>query len=203
MGISKTGILSTEAIHEIITLSDGSKWAPIAYHNIKKGSNLFSSSDDFTKYVYHNDECWCNFPLIGKVNRPDSSKYEIMVAQQPSGSEDFKIYRWTQTVSPLTATWSQVNPSSGNIVHSGASASYGGMYILNSTVYMCFANGSNGNWFGCAHKTLWGGTAGTTGYVPGYNGESVSQWQAVYIRIADWDAQIYENMIIGNELIEI
>ena len=126
-----------------------------------------------------------------------------MVAQQPNGSENFKIYRWTQTVSPLTATWSQVSPSSGNIVHSGASASWGGMYILNSTVYMCFANGSNGNWFGCAHKTLWGGTAGTNGYIPGYNGESVSQWQAVYIRVADWDAQIYENMIIGNELIEL
>ena len=110
MGISKTGVLSTGAIHEIITLSDGSKWAPVSYHNIQKGSNLFSSSDDFTKYIYHNDGCWCNFPLIGKVNRPDSSKYEIMVAQQPNRSEDFKVYRWTQTVSPLTATWSQVSP---------------------------------------------------------------------------------------------
>lgn len=203
MGISRTGVLSTETIHEIITLSDGSKWAPIVYHNVQKGSNLFSSSDDFTKYVYHNDECWCNFPLIGKVNRPDSSKYEIMVAQQNNGSENFTVYRWTQTVSPLTATWSQVNPSSGNIVHLGASASYGGMYILNSTVYMCFANSSNGNWYGCAHKTIYTGTAGTNGTIPGYNGASVSQWQAVYIRIADWDAQIYENMIIGNELIEL
>ena len=34
MGISRTGILSTGAIHEIIALSDGSKWAPISYHNV-------------------------------------------------------------------------------------------------------------------------------------------------------------------------
>ena len=46
---------------------------------------------------------------------------------------------------------------------------------MGSTVFMCFANNSNGNWFGCAHKQLWGGTAGTTGYIPGYNGKQVTQ----------------------------
>lgn len=199
---NKSGIVKIDSVNEVLQLSDGSKWLPIVNHNIKNGTNLFSTSDDFTKFVYHNVECWANFPMIAEAHRPNTN-YEFLVLQQNPTTDKIITYRWAQTVSPLTATWEDVSPSSGNITHYDGTSSYGGMYILNGSVYMCFANSSKGKWFGCAHNRIWQGTVGTNGAVPGYNGSGVSGTQLVYIRIAKDDASIRSNVSVIDEFYEI
>lgn len=201
MSVGKNGVITTPSFDEIITLPDGSQWAQIVHHNVKDGGNLFSSSNDYTKFVYNNSECWAAFPLIKTVTRP-ASNYEFLVLQEVGHTNTYEQYRFAQPKSPFDSGWADVNPSSGNITHYD-SATYGGAYIMNSNVYMCFANGSNGNWFGCAAKALWGGTAGTNGYIPGYNGEQVAGWQKVYIRIINPNANIRNQIITVNDFYEI
>ena len=101
--MQQSGITKSPTFTSILQLSDGSQWVPLVYHNNKYGSNMFSSSDDFTKPVYHNNECWCNFQLINTVERYDTD-YEFLVMQPTNGEENMTQYRWSQPSNPWTAT---------------------------------------------------------------------------------------------------
>ena len=62
---------------------------------------------------------------------------------------------------------------------------------------MCFANGSNGNWYGCGIRTAF------QGGIPGYNGETVKGWQLVYMRISKHKARMFKNgIMIPTDIIE-
>ena len=77
--------------------------------------------------------------------------------QQNAVDGVFSKYRFKQNVNPFSATWEQVNPSKvgTNVTRISATATnnYAGMYWYNTgNIAMCFANTSNGNWFGCGAR---------------------------------------------------
>lgn len=201
--LNKNGVTKINNYSSAMELSDGSLWMPIMVQDNKNGSNMFTASDNTGNYIYHNDTCWSCFNLINTAARPTSNIYEFLVVQEYEKDKSFNYYRWTQTINPFNATWANVNPSSGNVTHLGDSATYGGMYKKDDTnVFMCFANDTENNWYGCAHRKLWGGTAGTDGYVPGYNHVKVYGLQIVYIRVSRIDTQIHTSQIVAKDFIE-
>lgn len=204
--ITKQGQVISKSISEYIE-HDGALWIPIMVHDVKNGINMFSSSDKFSDgLVYKNHLCWADFNLISTESRPESGYYEFLVIQEDGTNRVLNQYRWKQTVSPLTATWEDVNPNTiGSKViriSSTTTNNYAGMYKMNSNEYMCFANTSKGNWYGCGVWSLWGGTAGTNGYIPGYNGVQIYGLQMLYMRVTSCIVKQYNEMIITNNLIE-
>lgn len=193
--INKNGIMEHTFYSEPIQLEDGSVWVPICIHNIDGGNNMFATTDDFSTPVYHSNNLWANFSNISLISRPESNYYEFLVKQQINIDGPWSTYRFKQTVDPLTATWNTAGPSSGNItwISGYSGTSYGGMYKLSSPTatssnYMCFSNGSNGNWYGCGCKQLYqGGIPSICNTVP-------KGWQLVYMRT---DRYLYKNYKIG------
>ena len=196
----KTGIITTPSLYETITLEDGSTWLPICIHNVANG--VFANSGDFTTLNSQAIDKWSNFGLINVVTRPESGWYEFLVQHQTSVGGAFQTYRWKQNKNPFSATWADVNPSvvGTNVIRISATTtnSYAGMYWYNaSNCKMCFANTSDGNWFGCGICSYWG-----TGYIPSYNGQQCYGWQLVYIRVSNTTSKILKNGFVETKEIK-
>lgn len=73
------------------------------------------------------------------------------------------------------------------------------MYWFNdSKCPMCFANSSNGNWYGC------GITSYHQGGIPGYNNEIVNGLQLVYMRTSTPQTKLFNKALLkANNFIEI
>lgn len=197
--IDKNSFIDSNLFATTMTLEDGSLWAPICVHYVPDG--LFTGSSNTFYYTGRN--IWENFGAINDLERPESSQWEFYVMQQSTVGGAFSKYRFKQNVSPLSATWDQVNPSKvgTNVTRISATATnrYAGMYWFNTSyIAMCFANENNGNWFGCGARAYWG-----TGYTPGYNSEQVRGWQLVYMRISEHKARMFKNgIVIPTDIIE-
>lgn len=194
------GIIETPSLYETITLDDGSTWMPICIHNVANG--VFANSGDFTTLNSQTLDRWSNFGLINVASRPESGWYEFLVQHQTSVGGIFQTYRWKQNKNPFSATWADVEPSTvgTNVIRvsSSTTSSYGGMYWMNaSNCKMCFANTSNGNWFGCGICSYWG-----TGYIPSYNGQQCYGWQLVYIRVSNTTSKILKNGFVETKEIK-
>ena len=196
--IDKNSFIDSNLFATTMTLEDGSLWAPICVHYVPDG--LFTGSSNTFYYAGRN--IWENFGAINDLERPESNQWEFYVMQQKTVDGAFSKYRFKQNVSPLSATWDQVNPSKvgTNVtrISSSTQNNYAGMYWYNnSNVAMCFANGSNGNWYGCGIR------AAFQGGIPGYNGETVKGWQLVYMRISGHNARMFKNgIMIPTDIIE-
>lgn len=196
--ITKTGIVKGVEFTEAIQF-EGATWVPICVHYVPDG--VFTSGNN--TYNYQQENRWTNFGLIGTANRPESGYYEFLVMHQQTIDGPWRWWRFKQNVSPLTATWSQVNPSAvgtnvTRVSTNTGSNGYAGMYWYNSSnCPMCFANGSEGNWFGCGIRAWWG-----TGYIPSYNGEQCRGWQLVYMRVSKNQAKIYNSTMMNGTSIE-
>lgn len=198
MNFNKNGCINCDFLVEPTELSDGSIWIPICQHLNNEGTQLFSSSTDFTKPVYQSNEVQCNFSLIGTVPRPDSAYYEILVIQQGSLNGTWSTYRFKQKVSPLTATYEDVNPGNSNVTCiQGGSSSYGGMYIIDGGNYMCFADGTKGDQFGC------GARSNFSGGIPSIDCTVVKGWQLVYIRTTVVSANASSYKVFVNNIVEV
>ena len=196
--IDKNSFIDSNLFATTMTLEDGSLWAPICVHYVQDG--LFTGSSNTFYYAGRN--IWENFGAINDLERPESDWWEFYVMQQNTVDGAFSKYRFKQNVSPFSATWEQVNPSKvgTNVTRISATATnnYAGMYWYNnSNVAMCFANGSNGNWYGCGIRAAY------QGGIPGYNGETVKGWQLVYMRISKHKARMFKNgIMIPTDIIE-
>ena len=196
--IDKNSFIDGNLFATTMTLEDGSLWAPICVHYVPDG--LFKGSSNTFYYTGRN--IWENFGAINDLERPESNQWEFYVMQQNAVDGAFSKYRFKQNVSPFSATWEQVNPSKvgTNVtrISSSTSNNYAGMYWYNnSNVAMCFANGSNGNWYGCGIRAVF------QGGIPGYNGETVKGWQLVYMRISKHKARMFKNgIMIPTDIIE-
>ena len=202
--INKNGVVNTNLFSSAIQLSDGSLWQPICTHKINNEDgtyNMFNTTDNFTYTVFNSNNLWADFPLIDSVARFDSN-YEFLVMQQTILNGDWSTYRFKQTVNPFTATWEDVKPGSSNVTWiTGGSASYGGIYKLSSPTatasnYMCFANGSNGNWFGCGCKAYY------QGGIPSICNTVAKGFQLVYIRISNNIYRQYNSISSATDFIE-
>lgn len=196
--IDKNSFIGSNLFATTMTLEDGSVWAPICVHYVPDG--LFTGSSNTFYYAGRN--IWENFGAINDLERPESNQWEFYVMQQNAVDGAFSKYRFKQNVSPFSATWEQVNPSKvgTNVTRISSSRpnNYAGMYWYNnSNVAMCFANGSNGNWYGCGIRAAY------QGGIPGYNGETVKGWQLVYMRISGHNARMFKNgVMIPTDIIE-
>lgn len=106
---SKNGKLTCRGIAEELVLSDGSRWVPVMHHNNKGGTNLFSASDRdtiYSKLVFHNMECWANFPLMNKYKYTENSTtwWEFLLFEQHDENSVSVRRRWKQKFDPLTTT---------------------------------------------------------------------------------------------------
>lgn len=197
--IDKNNFLTSNLFAATMTLEDGSIWVPICVHYIPDG--LFTGANQTFYYTGRN--VWTNFGAINDLERPESGQWEFYVMQQSTVGGAFSKYRFKQNISPLNATWNDVNPSKvgTNVtrISSSTTNNYAGMYWYNtSEIAMCFANTSNGNWFGCGARSYWG-----SGYTPGYNGEAIRGWQLVYMRVSEHKARMFKNgVIIPTNIIE-
>lgn len=220
ISVSKNGIIHTENISELNGLDylkydpnvyiepDGSAWVHIAHHN-NPAAVRFASNDSFSTSVYKDADRWFNGEVCKYLN-----KWEFIIRQKTTSSATEECYRISQTKSPFTAAWSDVQPAAATITRitsSGGktyntSSAYGGIYVLNSNTYFCCANSSNGNWFSiCSCWALWNNG------IPGYNGVAVtSGYQDLYVRIDNVDftdipvAKITKNgLYVAQQHIEI
>ena len=189
-------------------MTDGSFWIPICVHYIPEG--VFATSGTFDTFKYENENRWTNFGAINSATRPESSYWEFLVIHQADITGTFEYYRWKQNKNPFNATWADVEPSKvgTNVtrVAQSTSSSYGGMYWFNqSNCKMCFANSSNGNWFGCGIGALWGTDSNGYGYIPSYNGVGVRGFQIVYMRVSPntHKANIHNGLIEPTEIKEL
>ncbi len=196
--IDKNSFIDSNLFATTMTLEDGSIWAPICVHYVPDG--LFTGSSKTFYYTERN--IWENFGAINDLERPESSQWEFYVMQQSTINGAFSKYRFKQNVSPLSATWDQVNPSKvgTNVTRISATSTnnYAGMYWPNfDSEAMCFANGTSSNWYGCGVRTAYNGG------IPGYNGETVKGWQLVYMRTSKHKARMFKNgIMIPTDIIE-
>ena len=197
--IDKNNFLTSNLFAATMTLEDGSIWVPICIHYVPDG--LFTGAN--RTFYYTGRNIWTNFGAINDLARPESGQWEFYVMQQSTVGGAFSKYRFKQNISPLNATWNDVNPSKvgTNVtrISSSTTNNYAGMYWYNTDyTAMCFANTSNGNWFGCGVRKYWG-----SDYTPGYNGEQVRGWQLVYMRVSKHKARMFKNgVIIPTNIIE-
>lgn len=188
MSIGKNGVI-TERSFSTSLLSqydtnfydepDGSIWIRIAHHNNPTNTGLFSSSDTFTTSVYKDENRWFNVSLCNLV----SGTWELMVKQKRTSSSSEEKYRWTQKTNPMAGSWSDVQPTSSNIVRNTSSGyvnnSMGGIYKHNSLTYLVIANGNNGNWFGA-----FGAWTNHEGGIPGFpNTVITTGYMDLYLRV--------------------
>ena len=178
---------------------DGALWVPLLVHYVPNG--LFSTGPDYRKSVYVKDRIWSNFQLINSETRP-SSDYEFLTLQQSSVEGNYDMYRWSQTINPFEATWSDVNPSKVGTtvtrIYPTSGWSNGGMYFANwAAVIMCFSNSSSSNWYGCGiRQSLNGG-------IPGQNGKVVKGYQLLFMRVADTKSKFTSSKQINvKEIVE-
>ena len=183
---------------------DGSKWVRIFHHNAPTEVGLFSSTDTFATGVYIDADRWYDVePFIGHM-----SVYEFIIKQKLTAEDTETKYRWVQTVSPLTATYEDVSPSSGNVTYNTStgyeSVEMGGLlYGTGSNTRMRIANEKPANWFGAI-----GGWNLSSGSLPAFPNTRVSTgYFDLYARIdnlPDLCAKIIKNQgIYGTQIIEI
>ena len=185
--ITSKGVQKINYVSEPIQLSDGSYWLQVSHHDNKSGTVLFASSDAFeTKFVYKNSNCWSAFHLI-KQHGLYNNKYEFMALEQLGTGSEHILRRWSQTVSPFTATYNDVKPGSSNVTHiSNMPSMNGGMYKLNSNTYFCITNASNGNWYGAFGSWNKHGSG-----IPTFNNSSTAGTFDLYVRVSPAVAQKY------------
>ena len=186
MSFNKSGVVSDNCFAPSIISKydrnyymepDGSIWIRIFHHGNPANGNLFSTSDSFTTSVYKDSNRWFQVSIVNKI----SGTWELMIKQKQTSSSREEKYRWTQKTNPMSGSYSDVSPSSSNIVRNTSSGytvntASGGMYKLNGSSYLVIANTSNGNWYGAVGSfSAYGGgipgfpnTAITTGYMDLY-----------------------------------
>ena len=208
MSITKQGIVSTSCISEtFVSLldtnfyvePDGSVWIRIFHHN-NPATVRFSSSNDFTKPIYIDDDRWCNMTLVNLIT---NDTYEFMVKSKLTSDATENKYRWIQTKNPYTAVFADVAAANvTKITTSGYSSySWGGLYKFNSSTYFCTNNGTNGNWWGAV-----GAWNAHQGGIPGWISVITTGYEDVYLRIDNQinnGVSIFKNSIISNNFIEI
>ena len=197
--ITRSGVHQANYFSEIIQLDDGSYWVQLSHHQCDEGKLLFPSNVDFSKnFVYNSNnsgDCWAAFHLINHLPRhkeagetESSAKYEFMAFETINKTDNFKIYRWTQTISPMNATYSNMAPGSGNYQYNTKYSipnGNGGMYRYSNTnpnkvnyTFLCITNSESSNWygaFGCQKLHVNG--------VPSFEGRSTGGTLNLYMRI--------------------
>lgn len=200
--VTPTGIRKISYVSEIVTLDDGSTWIQIMHHNNKGAKNLFTSANltaMATKAVYKNQDAWCNFQLINDIGLYNS-KYEFFLIEEKTAG-NFVRYRWSQTINPHKAAYSDTTSSSSNITKiENLPSAYGGMYKNGSNAYFVMNNGVNGNWFGAM------GSVATHGVgIPGI-ADSTAGIMDLWMRIDPDDANIYKEtrggVVLGKHISE-
>lgn len=206
--LTKQGQFKTQNIQENISVSlpydktlytepDGSTWIHVFHHNNPAGARFSGSADDWINGKYIDADKW--YWLEQFLNY--TPRYEFMVKQKTTSDATETKFRWIQTPNPLTATWTDVKPGTVTFITTSgySNNSMGGMYLMkNSSLHMCIANGSNGNWFGGI------GAAGAyNGGIPGYPNTTITTgYIDLYLRIYP-NAKIIKELGIGaNNLIE-
>lgn len=206
--ITKQGIVQAKQFSEFLISphdntikieSDGSLWTHIFHHNAP-ASNLFASTDDFTKALYKNENLWFDFSLCNNVN-----KWELLVIQASTAGATEKKIRWIQQYNPLIATFDNVAKENITYIIGSeySTSSWGGLYHRSGNTYLCANNGTNGNW--------WGATGCWTAYqggLPAFFGEICSTgYYDIYLRIdnlSNTKATIINNSTVTeNQLYEI
>ena len=150
------------------TTGASSYWRQVCSHNYDE-DGLFSTSDDFSKYVSHGDTTWAFFPAISQW---DGTNYEFLYFEGTTRR------RWSQTVDPNTATFSDTKAGGGNVTAIENMSGRGGMYKHTSgtNTYYCINNGTDGNWYGAigAYQTWNGG-------FPGFS--AMTKTMKLYVRV--------------------
>ena len=125
---------------------DGSKWIHIAHHNNPNGGVFASSSLAWNKGVYENEDRWYDV----EQTMGQAKTYEFMVKQATTNTATEVKYRWIQTESLLTATYTTVKPADvTRITTTGyTDGGFGGVYIKNGNARLCIANSTSSNWYG-------------------------------------------------------
>lgn len=206
--ITKQGIINAEQFseylispydNEIKIESDGSLWTHMFHHNAP-ASNLFASTDDFTKALYKNENLWFAFSLCNNIDR-----WELLVVQASTANATEKKIRWTQPINPMIAVYGDVDYADITYITGSeyTTSSWGGLYHRSGNAYLCANNGTNGNW--------WGATGCWTAYqggLPAFFGEICSTgYYDIYLRIdnlANTKATIVkDSAITANQFYEL
>lgn len=179
--INAAGMHTLNQVSELLELDDGSCWIQISHHNNRGMTYRFASTDDFAnKFVYHNDDCWSAFHLISQHGLYNG-QYEFMAMENVGTTNNFNVYRWSQTVNPLTATYSDVAPGSAKVTYNDkytVPTRNGGMWKINSNTFFCITNTNSGNWFGAFGAWAWHGSG-----IPTFQDGSTSGLLELYMRI--------------------
>lgn len=173
--IGKNGVMQTDDLMEyklnlqyddrIYVESDGTMWLHIFHHN-NPTSYKFASNNDFVNGCYIDANRWFNINVCKNLK-----SWEFIYQQSTTADGGITKYRWIQSKSPYTASYSDVAPGTvTRVTTSGyTNGGNGGLYIVNSGTYMVVANSSNGNWFGAT-----GCWDSYNGGIPGYPNTTVT-----------------------------
>lgn len=180
---------------------DKSIWIRLVHHANPTNAK-FASSNTFASSVYLDENRWFYASIVNKIT---NNIYEFMIKQKPTSDGTEVKYRWIQNVNPFTGVFEDVEPGDvTKITTTGysTSASYGGIYKLNSSSYFVANNSNKGNWFGAL-----GAWNAWNGGIPGYAGTAITTgYIDLYLRV---DNQVhnatsfFKNSIISSEFIEI
>lgn len=177
--LTKTGIFKDYIVEPFMTLSDGSKWQLLLYHQVNNGTNLFTSSNA----GFNN-----GFGLYSRLNYIDNftydSKYEFYVIQ------DGVVYRWTQTNAPLTTT-----SVTGFTAVTGSPGS--GICKCNGNTLLAKTGTTSNWWNACGCWTIYNGG------IPGFGSSVVCKKHLIlYARISEPKFKIANLSVYANNLIE-
>lgn len=173
----------------VMSLSDGSLWARVFYHNCKEGADLFTSLAQIKSV--NTDTKYSKLSSLSNYKFSDG-KYEFLLRYPNLSATQYN--RWKQTNSPcdefITTTTAGDGTATGyTAVHIDWTGQYwGGLTRQNSdanTLTNCYLSGSVGhsNWFYAIGATSsWG--IGIPAYLSGQN---YANWGSVelWVRIND------------------
>ena len=160
LNISKTGTLHGNITEPFMTLSDGTNWQLLLFHQVDNGTRLFTSSNagNNTEWGLYSRLNWIDKFKIG-------SQYEFYVIQ------DGVVSRWVQTNAPLTTT-----SVSGFSAITGAPG--GGICKCNGNTLLAASNTTSNWWRACGCYTIYNGG------IPGFGSSVICKQNLIlYARI--------------------
>lgn len=184
--ITKAGTWNNLIVEPFITLSDNSKWQLLLFHEVKKGTNLFTAST----CSYNNGiGLWSRLKWVDLFSY--SSKYEFFVIQ------DGTSHRWYQTNAPYTTTSVTGFSKITGTVRSG---------LCKNSTYGCLAISPSTPWWNLCGGYSSYSTGGAVG-IPGFGSNDASgicqDYLALYARIVEPKAFIEKyDVTNGNNIYE-
>ena len=187
LDITKTGQTRANYFQEYFVDGSGNKFMLLLYHDNKKGTQLFTSSNCTNNLQYG---LYSRLYLLESAPEAfkDGNGYFEFYGTMPDDNN--LIYRWKQTSNPMTTTsvtgYTNISNTSAGLVTDSTSRT---------------RLRTNATWWGAVGCYTAYTAYGITG-IPGYQSTMCAGVMTLYAKVNEVVLRNYSNLLLGNEIYE-